>query len=77
MLDRLLDEDRPELLDWITDHAVRRAYAHGGGSQVQAAKLLGISRNVFRTLMKRAGLLTGEGRVGRVVEEAHQQLLTR
>jgi sigma-54-specific transcriptional regulator len=77
VLDRLLDEDQPALLDRITDHAVRRAYAHGGGSQVQAARLLGISRNVFRTLMKRAGLLTGEGRVGRVVEGAHQRLLGR
>ena len=74
-LDRLLDEDRPGLLDWVTDQAVRRAYAQAGGSQVQAAKLLGISRNIFRTLMKRAGLLSGEGRVGRVVGEAHQHLL--
>jgi sigma-54-specific transcriptional regulator len=76
VLDRLFEGDRQDLLDWITDQVVRRAYAHGGGSQVQAAKLLGISRNVFRTLMKRGGLLIGDGRVGRVIPDVHQELIS-
>ncbi len=76
VLDRLLEEGRSGLLDWLTDQAVRRAYLHGDGSQVQAARLLGVSRNIFRTLMKRGGLLSGEGRVGRVVEDAHRELLS-
>ncbi len=77
VLDQLLDQDRAGLLDWITDQAVRRAYTHAGGSQVQAAKLLGISRNMFRTLMKRGGMLSGEGRVGRVNPDIHQELISR
>jgi len=76
VFDALLDEGRPDLLEWFTTRLVRRSYSHAGGSQVQAAKLLGISRNIFRTLMKRSGLLSGEGRVGRVVRSEHEQTLS-
>ncbi len=36
---------------------VRRAFAYCGGNQVHSAKLLGISRNVLRTHLKRFGLI--------------------
>jgi sigma-54-specific transcriptional regulator len=73
VLDEILEDGNPQLLDWFIAHIVRRSYSHAGGSQVQAAKLLGISRNIYRTLMKRSGLLTGDGRVGRVVRQAPEQ----
>jgi DNA-binding NtrC family response regulator len=37
---------------------VEEAYRHCGGNQVRTAELLGISRNVVRTLLKRHGLLS-------------------
>jgi sigma-54-specific transcriptional regulator len=73
VLDEILEDGQPQLLDWFIGHIVRRSYSHAGGSQVQAAKLLGISRNIYRTLMKRSGLLTGDGRVGRVVHQVPEQ----
>ncbi len=36
---------------------VTEAYQHCGGNQVQSAQLLGVTRNVVRTLLKRHGLL--------------------
>jgi DNA-binding NtrC family response regulator len=40
---------------------VTEAYRHCGNNQVQSAALLGISRNVLRTLLKRHGLLRDGG----------------
>ncbi len=43
----------------IEHEIVTRAFAHCGHNQVQAARMLGISRNVLRSLMARHGLLPG------------------
>jgi DNA-binding NtrC family response regulator len=42
----------------IERRLVEDAYRHCGANQVRTAELLGISRNVFRTLLKRYGLLS-------------------
>ena len=36
------------------------AFAHAGSNQVRAARLLGITRNMMRTQLKRHGLLQGD-----------------
>jgi sigma-54-specific transcriptional regulator len=38
---------------------VRQAFHHCRENQVQTARLLGITRNTLRTLLKRHGLLAG------------------
>lgn len=47
------------LFHHIEKHVVEEAYRHCGSNQVRAAALLGISRNVLRTLLRRHGLLGG------------------
>jgi sigma-54-specific transcriptional regulator len=50
-----------ELYRSLEDLIVRRAFAYCGSNQVQTARLLGISRNIARTLLKRIGLIANEG----------------
>lgn len=59
-LDRLLESRAPHLHDKLEELAVRRAFAHGDSNQVKTASLLGVSRNVVRTLLRRVGLLGGD-----------------
>ncbi len=56
-LERLFRTPTPELLPKLEEMIVRRAFAYCGGNQVHSAKLLGISRNVLRTHLKRFGLI--------------------
>ncbi len=45
------------LFDTLEHLIIERAYRHSRYNQVRAAELLGISRNVLRTLLKRHGFL--------------------
>ena len=45
------------LYDELERLIVTEAYRHCGNNQVQSAVLLGVTRNVLRTLLKRHGLL--------------------
>ncbi|RYG67937.1 AAA family ATPase, partial [bacterium] len=56
-LDRLYAAPPDGLYDTIDALVVKRAFAHANGNQVHAARLLGISRNILRTLLKRFGLI--------------------
>lgn len=58
-VDRLFESRVPRIHERLQDLIVRRAFMHGASSQVKAAELLGISRSVVRTLLRRAGLLDG------------------
>lgn len=51
------EEPGESLFDDLERLIVEEAYRHCGNNQVQSAALLGISRNVLRTLLKRHGLL--------------------
>jgi sigma-54 dependent transcriptional regulator len=62
-LERLFAAPPDALYQNIEELVVRRAYAHSGGNQVQSARLLGISRNVMRTLLKRFGLISADAPV--------------
>jgi DNA-binding NtrC family response regulator len=49
------------LYDELERLIVTEAYRHCGSNQVQSAALLGVTRNVLRTLLKRHGLLEDSG----------------
>ena len=48
------------LFDSVEETLVRTAYARCNNNQVQTARVLGISRNILRTHLKRFGLIGGE-----------------
>ncbi|HET7868288.1 MAG TPA: sigma-54 dependent transcriptional regulator [Burkholderiaceae bacterium] len=54
----LLRDPPPRLFHHIEESLVRVAYSHCAENQVQTARLLGITRNTMRTLLKRFGLLS-------------------
>ena len=56
-LRRSFEEPGESLFDDLERLIVVETYRHCGNNQVQSAALLGISRNVLRTLLKRHGLL--------------------
>jgi len=57
--ERLFEEGAPDLFDRVSGDLIRAALDHCGGVQVQAAKLLGISRNVLRAHLARMGVIAG------------------
>jgi sigma-54 dependent transcriptional regulator len=56
-LQRLFCEPPPNLHRRLEELTVRRAFVFCGHNQVHTAKLLGMSRNVLRKLLKRFGLI--------------------
>ncbi|WP_457278547.1 sigma-54 interaction domain-containing protein [Polaromonas sp. P5_D5] len=52
-----MNQAEPELFDAVEATLVKTAFEFCHGNQVQTAHLLGLSRNVLRTLLKRHGLL--------------------
>jgi transcriptional regulator with PAS, ATPase and Fis domain len=59
-LDHLFAAAPTDLYQTLEELIVRRAFSYCGSNQVQTAKLLGISRNVVRTLLKRLGLISND-----------------
>jgi len=60
-LDRLFQNPPEDMYQALEALIVRRAFSHCSGNQVHTAKLLGVSRSVVRTLLKRLGLMSNEG----------------
>jgi len=60
----LLDQRTPELYARVEQALVQLAFERSGSNQVQAARLLGVTRNTLRTLLKRHGLLSERGSGG-------------
>jgi DNA-binding NtrC family response regulator len=56
-LRRLFFQSTPRLFDRVEGLVVQEAFHHAGRNQVHAAALLGVTRNVMRTLLKRYGLI--------------------
>jgi sigma-54-specific transcriptional regulator len=54
---QLFDDGPDELHDLVLRKLIVQAYGYSGRNQVQAAKLLGISRNVLRTQLKHFGII--------------------
>jgi sigma-54-specific transcriptional regulator len=59
-LDRLFAAPPKELYEQLEELIVKHAFNYCSNNQVQTAKLLGVSRNILRTLLKRFGLI-GDG----------------
>jgi sigma-54-specific transcriptional regulator len=59
-LDDLFSAPPAQLSQTLESLIVRRAFAYCRGNQVQTARLLGISRNILRTQLKRFGLIGAE-----------------
>ena len=54
---QMFDKEHAELHDFVMHKLIVQAYEHSNMNQVQAAKLLGISRNVLRTQLKNFGII--------------------
>ncbi len=54
---RLFEEKRPDLLNTMITWIIQDGFAHSHKNQVKTADLLGVTRNVVRTYLKRTGLI--------------------
>lgn len=72
----MFDENRERLFEQVEETLVRLAFEHCDNNQVHTARLLGVSRNILRSQLKRFGLLTssrgGQGEFGSVAEGGMQ-----
>ena len=59
-LERLFESPPAEMYQTLEAMIVKRAFGYCGGNQVHTARLLGVSRSVVRTLLKRFDLLSSE-----------------
>jgi sigma-54-specific transcriptional regulator len=75
LLQQAMEREEPLLFEQIELAAVSTAYAFCDGNQVRSARLLGVSRNVLRTLLKRHGLLDSQQAPNREVDEVWPHLL--
>jgi two-component system NtrC family response regulator len=62
------DEDLPSATRRLEEMIIRRALARSGGNRAEAARLLGIHRQLLYTKMKRYGLETSDERTDSVRE---------
>ncbi|MTW01559.1 AAA domain-containing protein [Duganella ginsengisoli] len=62
LINGMIEADQPELFDSVEEIVVRTAFDACHRNQVQTARVLGISRNILRTHLKRFGLLSHSGR---------------
>jgi sigma-54-specific transcriptional regulator len=60
LFNEMMDAGEPTLFDAVEENLVRSAFARCANNQVQTAKVLGISRNILRTHLKRFGLIGGD-----------------
>jgi len=65
--DDLLREGGEALFDSVERALVHAAFEHARGNQVRAARELGVTRNMVRTLLKRHGLLGNDAGAAEVV----------
>jgi sigma-54-specific transcriptional regulator len=57
LIGELISTGEPELFDSVEGSLIRNVFKFCGQNQVQSAKVLGISRNILRTHLKRFGLI--------------------
>ncbi|GAA3584832.1 hypothetical protein GCM10023078_10880 [Gibbsiella greigii] len=62
-----LQANTPQLYQRVIDSLVRSAFEASGGNQMQAAALLGISRNTLRTHLAHQGLIKGRRREAQAI----------
>ena len=57
LVNGMIEADQPDLFDSVEEIVVRTAFDACHRNQVQTARVLGISRNILRTHLKRFGLI--------------------
>ncbi len=57
LVNGMIEADQPDLFDTVEETVVRTAFEACHRNQVQTARVLGISRNILRTHLKRFGLI--------------------
>lgn len=57
LLHQLFQRGEPELLERLIDLVMHEAHTFAQGNQVRTASILGVTRNVIRTYLKRVGIL--------------------
>jgi sigma-54-specific transcriptional regulator len=70
LFEELLRAGTPDLFDTVEETLIRTVFEASGRNQVQSAKLLGISRNILRTHLKRFGMIGEDQRAVAVASEA-------
>ncbi|MRW93742.1 AAA domain-containing protein [Duganella sp. FT80W] len=73
LLSRMMEAEHPDLFDSVEATLVRTAFHSCYRNQVQTARVLGISRNILRTQLKRYGLIGFED--GANARVPHAELL--
>jgi sigma-54-specific transcriptional regulator len=68
-IDGVMENSLPHLFQTFEALLVRRAFTRCHENQVRSARLLGITRNTLRTLLKRHGMLSDAARLDSVAEE--------
>jgi sigma-54-specific transcriptional regulator len=61
LVEEMIEADEPQLYERVEETVVRAAFEYCRQNQVQAARTLGISRNILRTQLKRFGMIGAEG----------------
>ncbi len=57
LFSRMIEADQPDLAENVEEILVRTAFNASNRNQVHAARVLGVSRNILRTQLKRFGLI--------------------
>jgi sigma-54-specific transcriptional regulator len=70
LFEELLRAGTPALFDTVEETLIRTAFEASGRNQVQSAKMLGISRNILRTHLKRFGMIGEDQRAIPVASES-------
>jgi sigma-54-specific transcriptional regulator len=70
LFEELLRAGTSDLFDTVEETLIRTAFEASGRNQVQSAKMLGISRNILRTHLKRFGMIGEDQRAIPVAPES-------
>jgi sigma-54 dependent transcriptional regulator len=71
----LIEANDPGLFDSVEEALIRAVFASCKKNQVQSARVLGISRNIFRTHLKRVGLIGADTSTVTAQTESENQAL--
>jgi sigma-54-specific transcriptional regulator len=71
----LIKADSPGLFDSVEESLIRTVFIHCHQNQVQSARVLGVSRNILRTHLKRVGLIGPDAHAALVPDEMSENVL--
>ena len=71
----LIKADSPGLFDSVEESLIRTVFIHCHQNQVQSARVLGVSRNILRTHLKRVGLIGPDAHAALAPDEMSENVL--